>query len=76
LLPLDDRLHWVDFRALSGTADLKASRADSAIDETIARLSPAVDRIALPKPPGSVREAGSMAEKMSALIRSRLASFA
>ncbi|HMD72089.1 MAG TPA: type II toxin-antitoxin system HipA family toxin [Bryobacteraceae bacterium] len=72
----DDRLRRADFRALAGIAGLKASAAESAIDETVAQLGQAVDRTALPRLPDSGREAGSMAEKMFELVRSRLTPFA
>jgi len=69
----DDRLRRADFRALAGTAGLKAAAAEAAMDDMIARLGREIDRLALPN---FGPEARSMAEKMFGVVRSRLASFA
>ena len=72
----DDRLRRADFRALASTAGLRAADANAAIDETLPRIREAADRIALPNLPEHGAEAAVMVEKMIAIIRAQLDSFA
>jgi serine/threonine-protein kinase HipA len=71
----DDRLRRADFRRFASTTGIKASDADAAIDELLARLRTAVDELnhpAIVPPESRITEA---AEKMRALIRQRLEDF-
>jgi len=73
----DDNLRRADFRALAGTAGLRAAEADAAIDDLIAGMNKALDRVTLPKLDHYDGADGEgMATRMLALVRSRLASFA
>lgn len=69
----DDHLRRPDFRALASTAAVKA--ADAAIDEMIRRIKQAADGVALPDLPDHGSEAATMAEKMIAIIETRIGSF-
>jgi hypothetical protein len=71
----DDKLRRADFRALAGTAGLRAGEADAAIDDLIARMNKALDRVTLPKLDHYGAGGEGMATRMLALVRSRLASF-
>jgi serine/threonine-protein kinase HipA len=72
----DDRLRRADFRALASTAGARASDADTAIDETIARLKEAIGRISLPEVPGAGPQASRMAEDLMKIVRDRIESLA
>ena len=71
-----DRLRRADFRALAGTAGLKAGEAEAAIDDMIGRMSEAVDRLTFPELPNYGPEGAFLAARMFDIIRSRLTSFA
>ncbi|KAF3998900.1 type II toxin-antitoxin system HipA family toxin [Glaciimonas immobilis] len=72
----DDRLNRADFRTLASTMGLRAGDADLAIDDMIARMKQAADKVALPKLPdyGLVGEA--MAARMLDICRMRIKLFA
>lgn len=72
----DDRLIRADFRALASTAGLRATDADAAIDDMIARIKQAAGVIALPKLPDYGREGEAMAARMLDICRMRIEAFA
>ena len=72
----DDSLRRADFRAFAGTAGLKTGDADAAIDEMLARMKEAVDRITLPKTLRYGPQAERMAQRLLDICRSRIESFA
>ena len=72
----DDRLRRADFRALAGTAGLRAVDADAAIDDMIARMKQAAGVIALPKLPDYGPEGEAMAARMLGICRTRIEAFA
>jgi serine/threonine-protein kinase HipA len=72
----DDNLRRGDFQALAATIGLKRADADDAIDEMRAKLSKALDRIALPKKIDYAADGEKMAEELLELCRGRVASFA
>jgi serine/threonine-protein kinase HipA len=71
----DDRLRRGDFRAFAGTAGIKASDADAAIDGLLAGLRTALEKVEIPDllPASSTQAA---AARMHALIGKRLDAFA
>jgi serine/threonine-protein kinase HipA len=71
----DDRLRRADFRALAGTAGIKAADADVAIDEMLSGLRSALDRIAVPAVVPANSPGGDAAQKMRTLIAGRLSDF-
>ena len=72
----DDKLSRPDFRAFASTAGLKAADADAAIDQMLAQLAVAVDRIALPEALEHREVGEKMARQLSSICRSRIESFA
>ena len=71
----DDRLRRADFRAFAGTAGIRASDADAAIDGLLAGLRTALDKVEIPAAvPAS--STGAAAARMHALIGERLDAFA
>jgi serine/threonine-protein kinase HipA len=70
----DDNLGRTDFRVFAGTAGLKVSDADAAIDDMLARLTLAVDRINLPEAMDFSELAKNMATQLLELCRSRITS--
>ena len=71
----DDRLRRADFRALAGTANIRASDADAAIDGLLAGLRTALDKVEIPAAvPAS--STGAAAARMKTLIGERLDAFA
>lgn len=70
----DDHLRRADFRVLGATAGMKTADTDAAMDDMIERMKQGLDRIPQPEPSGSPREAGIMAARTRAMVRSRLAS--
>lgn len=72
----DDRLRRGDFRAFASTAGLKTGDADAAIDDMLARMKEAVDRITLPEALEYAPEAEKMAQQLLDICRARIESFA
>jgi len=71
----DDRLRRADFRAFAGTAGIRASDADAAVDGLLAGLRTALDKVEIPAAvPAS--STGAAAARMRALIGERLDAFA
>jgi serine/threonine-protein kinase HipA len=72
----DDRLRRSDFRTFAGTAGLKTAIADAAIDEMIAHMAEAVERITLPNLPTYGPEGKAMAQRMLEISKALIGSFA
>lgn len=72
----DDRLKRADFRTFAATAGLKASAADSLIDELLQTMRGAVEHIAIPRLFNSGPAALTTIDAMLTQIRNRAASFA
>jgi serine/threonine-protein kinase HipA len=68
----DDNLRRADFRALATSAGLKSGDADAAIDEMTARLSKAVDSVALPKGIGGGEAALEIVAEVLEICRKRI----
>ena len=71
----DDRLRTKDFKTFASTARLKATDADTVIDDMLGQVGRAIDRISLPLLAEYGPNGKQMAEQMFELIRSRLSSF-
>ena len=72
----DDWLCRADFRALAATAGTRAADVDAAIDEMVARMKQAADRIALPDLPDYGPETDALAARMLEMTRTRTEAFA
>lgn len=72
----DDRLRRSDFKAFASTAGVKVADSDTAIDELLASVAGALDRIALPAPLYDGSAGADTAERMRAIVRERLEGFA
>jgi serine/threonine-protein kinase HipA len=72
----DDRLRRADFVALAVNAGLKASDANTAIDDILARLGHAIQTIALPKSLTYPPAFEAITAEVIALCQARIAQFA
>jgi len=72
----DDRLRRADFRTLASVAGIRATDADAAIDDVLARMGEGLKTIALPKALTYTAEAESMVAEILELCRSRIQYFA
>jgi serine/threonine-protein kinase HipA len=68
----DDKLRRADFRALATTAGLRALDADAAIDDMLARLSSAVDRISAPEAITLAVDANKVVREVLDICRTRM----
>ena len=68
----DDKLRRADFRALATTAGLRVLDADAAIDEMLARLSSAVNRISMPKALTLADDANKGVKELLDICRTRM----
>jgi len=66
-------LRRADFRALAVTAGLRASEADTAIDETLQLMSDALGGIGLPKAIEPAADMRRVVEDMLDICRKRMA---
>ena len=71
----DDRLHAQDFRTFARTARLTAADADTVLDNMLAQVGRAVNRISLPALADYGPNGRQMAEQMLEVVRSRSTSF-
>lgn len=71
----DDRLRRADFLAIAAIAGLKVSEADAAIDELLARMQQALDRLVLPELAGGKSQAVETLGRTIELCRKRITSF-
>jgi serine/threonine-protein kinase HipA len=71
----DDRLNAKDFRTFASTARLKAADADGVIDNTLAQVGSALDRISLPPLAEYGPNGKQITNQMLELVRSRVSSF-
>ena len=71
----DDHLRRADFRALAATVGIRAVDADTAIDEMIARIKQAAERITAPDLPDYGQETSAMAARMLEITRTRTQAF-
>lgn len=69
----DENLHPKDFRAFARTAGVSAGDADRVIDETVGRLSGAVERVALPKLANRNPDSDGIVEQIRQIVRARIA---
>jgi serine/threonine-protein kinase HipA len=72
----DDRLNAKDFRSFARTARLKATDADAIIDNTLAQVGQAVERISLPALSAYGPNGRQLVEQMFEIIHLRVMSFA
>lgn len=72
----DERLRRSDFRALVSTTGLRAADADAALDEMVNGLRSALDSLALPDLSSYGPACKSAVERMLALCRERIESYA
>lgn len=72
----DDRLDAKDFRSFARTARLKATDADAIIDNTLAQVGRAIERISLPVLSAYGPNGRQLVEQMFEIIHSRVTSFA
>jgi serine/threonine-protein kinase HipA len=68
----DDNLRRADFRALATTASLRALDADAAMDDMLARLSNAVDKISAPKALTLADDANKVVREVLDICRTRM----
>lgn len=71
----DDRLRRADFKTLATTIGVKASDADTALDELKHTLSEAIDAITLPRIITTSERAAETISSMQELIRARVEQF-
>jgi serine/threonine-protein kinase HipA len=71
----DDKLRRTDFRTLSTTAGIRASDADAAIDDLLARTARAAEDIALPKGLAYGQDGAAMAARMLEISGTRSKTF-
>jgi serine/threonine-protein kinase HipA len=68
----DDNLRRVDFRALATTAGLKASDADSSIDQMLERIRLSIDSIAIPNSIESTSDSRKILKDMLGILHVRM----
>jgi serine/threonine-protein kinase HipA len=68
----DDNLRRADFRALATTASLRALDADAAMDDMLARLSNAVDKMSAPKALTLADDANKVVREVLDICRTRM----
>jgi serine/threonine-protein kinase HipA len=71
----DDKLRRADFKTVATRASLKAATADEIIDELIAAMKNAVDKVSLPVLAHYCPDGQSVASQVLGIVRSRLAGF-
>jgi serine/threonine-protein kinase HipA len=71
----DDKLRRADFKTVATRASLKAATADEIIDELIAAMKNAVDKVRLPVLAHDGPDGQAVASQVLDIVRSRLAGF-
>jgi serine/threonine-protein kinase HipA len=71
----DDKLRRADFKTVATRAGLKAATADEIIDELIAAMKNAVDKVSLPILAHHGPDGQAVASQVLDIVRSRLADF-
>jgi serine/threonine-protein kinase HipA len=72
----DDNLRRDDFRTLAANSGLKTADADAAIDDTLSRMTLAMDQLSLPKAIERSQRTEKLIEEMLDICRSRVEAFA